>query len=201
METIEHVVSCCPKWLRSLYIDRHDSVTRNIYYVLCRKYDLQPPHYTQKVDSVKENDGVKLYWGQPVQTRAIIRHNKPDIIAFDKAKKTALIIEVAVSWYTGIEKQIEIKRNRYTVNGNWDQELTLPYPRGANLVNELGSQGWKVTFVPVVVGATGEVLTCLKGQLCESLSLNSQATMKLIERLQRSAILGTSRIVQNHLST
>jgi hypothetical protein len=200
-ETIEHVISCCPKWLRTLYIDRHDSVARNIYYVVCTKYDLKPPHYTQKVDSVKENENVKIYWNQPVQSRAIIRHNKPDIIVFDKIKKTALVIEVAVSWFTGIEKQINIKTNRYTVNGNWDQELTLPYPRGANLVSELSSQGWKVTFIPVVVGATGEVLSGLKTEIGKCLNLNVKATLNLIERLQRSAILGTSRIVKNHLST
>ena len=129
-ETVEHVISCCSKWLSTLYIDRHDSVARNIYYILCRKYDLQPPHYTQRVESVQENDSAKLYWNQPVQTRAIVRHNKPDLIAFDKVRKTALIIEVAVSWFTGIEKQIEIKRNRYCVNGNYTEELQLPYPRG-----------------------------------------------------------------------
>jgi Reverse transcriptase (RNA-dependent DNA polymerase) len=200
IETIEHVISCCPKWLSTLYIDRHDSVARNIYYILCRKYDLQPPHYTQRVEPVKENDRCKLYWNQPVQTRAIVRHNKPDLIAFDKIKKTAIIIEVAVSWFTGIEKQIELKRNRYCVNGNYDEELTFPYPRGDNVASELRSQGWKITFLPIVIGATGEVLSELSEQIRDGLSLSWQASLKLIERLQRSAVLGTSRIVQNHLS-
>jgi hypothetical protein len=84
---------------------------------------------------------VKLYWNQPVQTRAIICHNKPDLIVFDKIKKSALIIEVAVSWFTRIEKQIELKRNRYCVNGNWEDELKFPYPRGDNLATELHSRG------------------------------------------------------------
>jgi hypothetical protein len=75
-ETVEHIISCCPKWLTTLYIDRQDSVARNIYYILCRRYDLKPPHYTQKVDPVKETGKVKLYRNQPVQTRAIIHHNK-----------------------------------------------------------------------------------------------------------------------------
>jgi hypothetical protein len=201
IETIEHVVSCCPKWLRTLYIDRHDSVARNIYYILCRKYDIQPPHYTQRVNSVKETECVKIYWNQPVMTRTIIRHNKPDIIAFDKKAKTALIIEVAVSWLTGIQKQVDIKVNRYSVNGNWEQELATPYPRGANLVAELSTSGWDVTFVPVVIGATGEVLSDLKPKLQSSLKIAEKATLKLIERLQRSAVLGTSRVVKNHLCT
>ena len=200
-ETIQHVVSHCSKWLSTLYIDRHDSVARNIHYILCRRYDLQPPHYTQKVDSVQENDRVKLYWNQPVQCQTLVSHNKPDLIAFDKIQKTALIIEVAVSWYTGIENQMELKRNRYCVNGNCDDELKFPYPRGTNVVSDLTLRGWKVTFLPVVIGATGEVLSTLKDQIKECLSLNSKAALNLIERMQRGAVLGTSRIVRNHLNT
>ena len=156
-ETIEHVISSCPKWLPNLYVDRHDSVARNIHYKLCQKYGLTPPHYSQKVDPVLEKDSIKLYWNQPVQTKAIIRHNKPDIIAFDKIRKTALVIEVAISWFTGIRKQIDIKRNRYCTNGNREDELATPYPRGDNLLRELQTNGWRAAFLPIVIGATGEV--------------------------------------------
>jgi hypothetical protein len=200
-ETVEHVISCCPKWLTTLYIDRHDSVARNIHYIICQKYDLQPPHYTQRVNPVTETDSIRLYWNQPVQTRTIIRNNKPDLIVFDKIKKTALIIEVAVSWFTGIEKQIEIKTNRYCINGNWVDELTFSYPRGDNLFLELSTSGWNVTFLPVVIGATGEVLSDLHDQIQDKLNMNEKSSLLLIERLQRSAVLGTSRIVRNHLST
>ena len=127
IETIEHIVSGCSKWLPNLYIDRHDSVARNIHYKLCQRYDLTPLHYSQKVDPVLENERIKLYWNQPVQTKTILRHNKPDLIVFDKIGETALIIEVAISWFTGIGRQMEIKRNRYCVNGNWEDELKLEY--------------------------------------------------------------------------
>ena len=136
-----------------------------------------------------------------MQTRTIIRHNKPDLIVFDKVKKTALIIEVAVSWFTGIERQKELKTNRYCVNGNWTDELTFPYPRGENLVFELSTTGWNVTFLPIIIGATGEVLLDLKDEIKDKLSLSVQASLRVIERLQRSAVLGTSRVVRNHLST
>jgi hypothetical protein len=128
LETIEHVISCCPKWLPTLYIDRHDSVARNIDHILCRKHHLNPPHCTQRVEPVMEMASVKLHWNQPVQTRVIIRHNKPELVLFDKVGKTAIIIEVAVSRFTGLEKQKEIKTSRYCVSGNCDAELTLTYP-------------------------------------------------------------------------
>lgn len=199
IETIEHVISCCKQWLTTLYIDRHDSVARNIHYILCQRFELTPPHYTQRINPVMKNDRVKLYWNQPIQTKTIIRHNKPDLVVLDEVNKTALIIEVAVSWFTGLEKQKQIKINRYSVNGNCEDELTLPYPRGDNLVKELSSMGWKVTFLPVVIGAVGEVLLDLKEEIKIKLCLSTQATLKLIERLQRSAVLGSSRVVQNHL--
>jgi hypothetical protein len=106
-----------------------------------------------------------------------------------------------VSWFTGIEKQIEIKTNRYCINGNWVDELTFSYPRGDNLFLELSTSGWNVTFLPVVIGATGEVLSDLHDQIQDKLNMNEKSSLLLIERLQRSAVLGTSRIVRNHLST
>jgi hypothetical protein len=98
-------------------------------------------------------------------------HNKPDLIAFDKIKKKALIIEVAVFRFIGIEKQIELKRNRYCVNGNSDDELTFPYSMLENLVTELNSKGWKVTFIPIVIGATSKVFLDLKDQIKEDLAI------------------------------
>ncbi|CAF2088437.1 unnamed protein product [Rotaria magnacalcarata] len=199
-ETIAHVISNCTTWLPTLYVDRHDSAARNIYYKLCQKYGLVPPHYTQQVLPVQENDTIKLYWNQPVQTKKIIRHNKPDIILFDKIKKTALVIEFAISWFTGIERQIDIKTNRYCVNGNYDQDLNVPYPNGDNLLRELQTAGWDASFLPIVIGATGEVLLGLSGKIKENLGISSEAADECIERMQRSAVLGTSRIIKNHLS-
>jgi hypothetical protein len=152
------------------------------------------------VESVLENERIKLYWNQPVQTKTIIRHNKPDILVFNKPQKEALIIEVAISWFTGIEKQIEIKRNRYCVNGNWEEDTKTPYPRGANLLRELQTEGWKVVFMPVVLGTNGETPLYLKGDLMEKVGLDRVATDDCIERMQRSAVLGTSRIIKNHLA-
>ena len=199
-ETIQHIIANCPTWLPNLYVDRHDSVSRNIHFKLCQKFGLTSRHYSQKADPVLENDSIKLYWNHPVQTKTIIRHNKPDIIVFDKIGKTALIIEVAVSWFTGIEKQINIKMNRYCINGNWEDELKLPYPRGDNLLRELQTTGWKATFLPVVIGATGEVLPNLIEDMQVKLGFSREATEKCIERMQRSAVLGTSRIIKNHLA-
>jgi hypothetical protein len=199
-ETIAHVTSSCSNWLTTIYIDRHDSVARNIHYRICDKYNLKPPHYSQRVENIMENDQIKLYWGQPIQTKAIVRHNKPDIVIYDKISRKCTVIEVAVSWFTGITRQTEIKTNRYCVNGNWEDELQVPYPRGDNILKELCSEGWKTDFLPVVVGACGEVLIGLADQMVEHLQISKSKAEDCIERMERSAVLGTSRIIQNHLS-
>ena len=199
LETIEHVLAGCSKWLTTLYIDRHDSVARNLHYRICEKYELKPPHYSQRVESIMESDRVKVYWGQPVQTKSIIRHNKPDIVIFEKATRKCTIIEFAVSWFTGITRQVDIKTNRYCVNGNWEEDLQLPYPRGDNLLRELQTEGWKVEFLPVVIGTCGEVLGGLAGQISEKLSISTDKAGDCVERMERSAVLGTSRIIKNHL--
>ncbi|CAM4851806.1 unnamed protein product [Rotaria magnacalcarata] len=118
----------------------------------------------------------------------------------DLIKKTALVIEFAISRFTGIERQIDIKTNRYCVNGNYDQDLNVPYPNGDNLLRELQTAGWDASFLPIVIGATGEVLLGLSGKIKENLGISSEAADECIERMQRSAVLGTSRIIKNHLS-
>lgn len=198
-ETIEHVLAGCSKWLTTLYIDRHDSVARNIHFRICDKYELKPPHYSQRVESVMENDRVRVYWGQPVQTKTIIRHNKPDIVIFEKNERKCIVIEVAVSWFTGITRQVDIKTNRYCVNGNWEEDLQLPYPLGDNLLRELKTSGWRVEFLPVVIGTCGEVLAGLKDQISEKLSISTDMAGDCVERMERSAVLGSSRIIKNHL--
>ena len=135
------------------------------------------------MESVLENDSIKLYWNQPVQTKTIIRHNKPDLIVFNKPEKTALIIEVAISWFTGIERQVQIKTNRYCVNGNWEQDTKLPYPCGDNLQRELETAGWKVMFLPMALGTCGEVLSNLKRDLMEKIGLNQFVTDDCLERM------------------
>jgi hypothetical protein len=199
-ETIEHVLAGCSRWLANLYIDRHDSVARNLHYRICEKYDLKPSHYSQRVENIMENDRVKVYWGQPVQTKAIVRHNKPDIVIFEKTSQKCTVIEVAVSWFTGISRQMDVKTNRYCVNGNWEEDLSLPYPRGDNLLRELQSSGWRVRFLPVVIGTGGEVLEGLADQISHTLGISTDKAEDCVERMERSAALGSSRIIKNHLS-
>lgn len=195
-ETPEHVVSCCSAWLTTLYIYRHDLVAQRVHYRMCRMAGLTAPHYSQSVPSVMTNDRYKLCWNQPIQCNAIVKHNKPDIVLYDNQHKRAIVVEVAVSWHTRIEQQRQLKLARYTVNGNEDGTTQN---RGDCIRSELTSQGWKVEFIPVVIGTCGEVSKSLAAELA-NIGMGAKDIQDCTEHMSRSAVLGTNRIVKNHLS-
>lgn len=92
------------------------------------------------------------------------------------------------------------KRGRYCVNGNWEIATNLPYDPGLNIMQDLTIQGWKVTFLSVVIGAIGEITPCMTNEIREALGFDTATTLDCIERMQRSVVLGTSRIIKNHLA-
>lgn len=197
-ETADHVVTHCSAWLPTLYVYRHDLVAQRVHYRLCIQAGLKPPHYSQKVPGVMTNKGYKLMWGQPIQTGALVKHNKPDIVLYDLKGRNVTIVEIAVSWYTRLEQQRQLKTNRYTVNGNIDA-VDGAYPAGDNLKRDLESQGWRTTFVPLVIGACGEVDKQLLEGL-ERLGLAERDIRDCVEHMSRSAVLGTNRVIKNHLA-
>lgn len=201
-ETSEHITSGCSKWLPNLYVARHNSVARNIYYTLCSRYGLTPVHYSNQVSPVSENDRCKVLWDTEIQTRAPLKHRKPDIVVFDKEKNAIIVLEVSVAHAAGLQNQRNIKINRYTVNSTeLTNETQVPYSPGANLLADMQDvYRQQVEFVPVVVGTCGEHLPVLKDDLQRVLKLKVPEVEDLLERLSRSAAIGTARIVRAHLA-
>lgn len=134
----------------------------------------------------------------PIESNRVVKHNKPDIVLFDNSNRVVIIAEVAVSWYTRLELQTQIKQNRYATNENYDEELNVPYPRGENLVKQLSLKGWNVKFGVIVIGACGESLPTIVEEL-DKIEINGKEAFKLIERMSRAAVLGSNRIIKQHL--
>ena len=83
---------------------------------------------------------MKILWNFPVQTDHTVRHNKPDILVFEKISRSAIIIDIAVP------ADVNIARKRTENNQNY-----------SDLSFEL-KQIWnvdKVMIIPVIIGATG----------------------------------------------
>uniref|UniRef100_A0A915AZ55 Reverse transcriptase n=1 Tax=Parascaris univalens TaxID=6257 RepID=A0A915AZ55_PARUN len=137
-ETAEHITSACRHWRPSLYVERHDSVAGNLYYVICCRYGITPVHYSNTVSLISENTECRVLWNVDIQTRTSVKHRRPNIVVFDLKRKKILIFDVSIAHSSSLIKQRGIKINRYTVNSNeLPDETATSYPPGPNLAADL----------------------------------------------------------------
>lgn len=101
-ETAQHILTLCPHWRTSLMVKRHNSVARNVYYTLCNKFGFESRQYNQCIEVVRSKGPIELYWDHPIITRMDVVHNRPDIVVIDNLHRTVTIVEVSISWYSGI---------------------------------------------------------------------------------------------------
>lgn len=205
VETAEHVASSCPHFRATLIKRRHDSVAKHLYQALCTKYKLKTIHYTQEIPSVQENESCKILWDVPMTVRRELRCNRPDIVLVDREKKQILIIEVAVTWRTRLVKMHDYKFCKYALNSmaveGDNGEWTIPSHIDRNLRGELEelNPGYSVKVLPIIIGACGETMSKTY-QIIDSFDLpGKNAAMRLLTRIQRSAVIGTSLVARAHL--
>lgn len=183
-------------------VRRHNAVARALYYELCRYASLPTIHYRDVIPVVQRNERFELFWDFPVQTKSVIRHNRPDIILVDDREKTIYVCEIAVSWALGgggLPQMENRKYSKYAVNSNLEEDFPLEYPRGANLKDELNEiYHANVIVIPIVIGACGEISKKLPDYMAQ-LPLNPRESERIMERLARAALEGTNLIICRHL--
>ena len=119
---------------------------------------------------------MKLLWNYNIQTDHQLRHNKPDIIIYDKVRKSVKIIDIAIPNDANIANKISEKIQNYT-------DLAVELKVLWNLR--------EVSIVPVIISATGLIHKNLKDDINEiGIILN-------IREMQKTALLGTARIVRS----
>lgn len=205
LETAKHVVADCEYFRPTLMRSRHDSVCRKIYNALCKAYGFTTVHYTQAVpvSQISYDGTVELWWDRNINTVVKLAHNRPDLVLIDRAQGKVFVLEVSVSWFSRLGESTERKRQRYAVNSclENEQEVALPFPPGDNLAGELQNMlGLTVNVIPVVVGTCGEVLPSLRENLSKVPAWTQIEVTQLVERMQRTTVIGTSRILRTHLA-
>ena len=75
-ESIAHIVRACSIQAKNQYRKCNDKVGAYVYQSLCKKCFLQcsDKWYTQKLQSVLENDGYKIFWDFNIQADKVIEH-------------------------------------------------------------------------------------------------------------------------------
>ena len=180
-ESVYHIVSECKVLAQREYKRRHDKIAQFIHWELCGKYKLERSRnwYEHKPEGVVESDDVKILWDFMIQCDRMVEHRKPDIVVVEKSEKSCLIIDVAVPGDTRVEGKEDEKIEKY-------QELRQEIVKLWKMK--------KVEIVPVVIGALGAVSVGISGWL-KKLDINIK-----VEHIQKTALLGTARILRRHLN-
>ena len=180
-ETISHIVSECGKLTRKEYKRRNDTVGRYVHWQFCEKLGFNRARlwYEHEPKSVIENKNFKTLCDFTIQCDHTIEARRPDIVVVDKVKKEKMIIDIAIPEDTRVCDKERDKIEKYSL---LKDEITRLW------------QMKKVVVIPIVVGALGTITAKLE-KFIESLGIDIR-----IEHFQKSALLGTTRIIRKVLS-
>jgi hypothetical protein len=84
-EKIDQIISACPILAKEQYIKRHDRVSAQLHFNICKETGVQlnKKHWYEHVPkSVETSQGgkVTILWNQQIPTDRTIPSNKPDIV-------------------------------------------------------------------------------------------------------------------------
>ena len=179
-ETAWHITSQCTPLAQRECKRRHDNVARIVHWAICGKYDIQRDDkwYDHKPEGVIENERAKILWDFMIQCDHQIEHRKPDIVLIEKESKLCWIIDIACPADNKVCDKEGMQEDRYD--------------RLAFEIKQLWSLK-KVTVISIIVGALRTVSKDLENYI-EKLGI----TIRL-EHLQKTALLGTARILRKVL--
>lgn len=178
-ENTEHIISGCKVLAPKEYTQRHDNVAKIVHQQICKTYtsiQQSVPYYKYTPENIIETPSCKIYWNRTILTDVTIQHNRPDIVLKDKETKTTYLIDIAVPTVSNLQKKYTEKITKY-----------LPL---AEEVKTMWKQN-KVDIVPLIIGATGEILILLKPNL-KKINVKENTFIPM----QKSVILGTCGIMR-----
>ena len=130
---------------------RHDEVGKSLYNAIIQED--QPSHeYVLPKTEIWQSEKIELWWDTVVKMTPKVKHNKPDIVMWNKEDHQCFVIDVCVPLDENVKANEKIKRDRY-----------MPL--------QVGLKRWypeySFSIVPIVIGATGLVTNSLFSHLKE----------------------------------
>ena len=174
-ESIQHVIASCPKLSVSMYLPlRHDKVAKVIYDAI-----IDRKNQKKGIVEIYSEGNKEIWWDKKIATIPPLKHNKPDILYWNKHDNICFIIDIAVGLDVNITKNIKLKHDNYM---QLSSELKRLYPN------------FSFEIVPIVLGATGLVTSDLRKNIEKLGIVNINDTLA---KCQRMALLGTMKIVKS----
>ena len=183
METVEHIAGGCGLLMKGPGTVRHDRMGSRVHWELCKKYgvkcsDRWYEHKPQTI-SVSESGDVTIYWDWVWTTPAEVRFYRPDVVVVNRKEKIWTIVEFSVPLDHNIVTKQIWKVEKYQVLAAHFRKM---------------HKGIQTKIIPVVVGAFGMIPERLPGYL------KDLGIPDVVGGLQKTALLGTQRILKNVLS-
>ena len=119
-----------------------------------------------------------------IHTVPQVKNNKPDLVIWDKLKKTCHIIDVCVPLDQNVHTQEKTKVDTYT-------------PLSVNLRRLYPDFTYEI--VPIVMGATGLITDSLLKSLTTILE-KTKEVHSVTASMQRKALLGSMRVLKSALA-
>lgn len=178
-ETINHVLSECPKLAQKEYKRRHDWVGKRVHWELARKHDfpVSEKWYEHIPEPVLENENYKILWDVTIQTDHEIEARRPDLVLVQKKEKNTKLVDFAVPF----DSRVLMKEN----------EKIEKYQDLAREIRKLWNT--KVDIIPIVIGSLGTVSKRFQSWLGK---LDLQVHTKDV---QKTTLLNSARILRKVL--
>ena len=186
-ETLMHILSACPSYAVSAYIERHNAALRVLYCHLRHAYGIDEtptlPYALGDIESVVENAKCRLYWNYAFPTSRQLSANKPDMVLFDLHLKTITVIEFSCPADTNMDRKEMEKKSKYK---DLMFELQRMYP------------GHTVRIAVLLVGVLGGMKQSFLGEL-KIIPSCSAIAPSLACRIQKAVILGSLHLLRSHV--
>lgn len=185
-ESVGHIVSACEHSQFSLFKDRHDESLQPVINHLCKQYGMKGIEPRKRVPARLENEKVKILWDPLIATVGTVTARRPDMEIFLKEENTIIIAEMTCPWDARLTEAYQEKWVKYR-------------PLVADLKTQFPQ--WRIRQSVLVMGALG---SHERERMMEQLKIISPQAKedeigRLLNSVQRATLLGTSRVIRNHL--
>ena len=152
---------------------RHNKVAKVIY-------DAIIDRGRSPIEEIYTDNDKEIQWDKKVTTIPPLKHNKPDIVYWNKTENKCYIIGIAIDLYINVGKNINLKYDNYM---QLLSELKRLYP------------SFTFKIIPIVLGVIG----LLSGLQKNKEKIGVKNIKDTILKCQRMALLGTVKIVKSVL--